>query len=1579
MKISNKAITNKFLVKSFFIAILIIGASAMVVFAWTEPTLSPPDGNASAPINVGATGQSKLGNLSIGTATISYPLTVNGIVQIGTNLYLNGGTTKYLYASGNELRIGSLGGGGFISFYGNDGTNREIMRMTGANLGIGTTIPSYKLDVRGEGSFGATGSTNQIHYLATPVADSDAATKGYVDSYSGSYWTRTDGNIYPTTLTDKIGIGTTIPSTNLDIDGQIKIRGGVPGAGKVLTSDAVGLATWSAASAVSDGDWTISGSDQYSAVSGNVGIGTTIPGTKLTIYASTTDSTGGIKLYHSTNPLRLSYWSQQQFAMQNPTTGNYENMLDANGNTYLNAITGNVGIGTTIPGAKLDVKGSIWMSVTNVIGAGNAYGTPGSAASGYLEIYNGATGNTNLINTGGYNMNFGVNNSTDITILNGGNVGIATTSPQYKLDVRGEGSFGTASSTNQIHYVATPVADSDAATKGYADSIITGGSGLAGSYWTKTASGDHIYNNNTGNVGIGTTATPLALLHVLGVSVVDGTSARRNLVLQDSATAAQGVGGGVSFGGKYAAAGSATQDFANIWGIKENANDNDYAGALLFGTRINGGAPTEQMRISSAGNVGIGTTDPGAYKLNVNGQILATNYIRSNSYIQSRSTTPYVDLYQDGQQEWKIGQLTAGSKTLTLQATGAASPDVMTLLSTGNVGIGTTIPGYKLDVWDSGTTAMTRINNDSATRRYTGLRLDRQVSEKWFVGMNDTTGNDNLVFRRTGTTDDMVISTSGYVGIGTTAPISQLSVAIPYAKTDTTERDAISMLTNDTNPFKLNFSITGAATIANRKAILQTSDSGLAYGGNLILQPNTGNVGIGTTLPSYKLDVRGEGSFGATGATNQIHYVATPAASSDAATKGYVDSAVTTGDADWAGVGGDPTLAGDIYHTGKVGIGTTVPVELLHLKKDQAAYTNIKIENTNSAGAAQVFMINDSSVYTQGLYGSTHEAYGAVSANSGFTYFNGAGGLTLMADNASGVIKFATGGNSEKVRINSAGYVGIGTTVPGQLLDVVQSSNGQVLPLRLFNPSTGADAEVGILFDIHSDPSNTKYEGKIVLDRTAGASGGLMRFYTSSGTGLDERMVIDNSGSVGIATTSPQYKLDVRGEGSFGATGATNQIHYVATPAASSDAATKGYVDSIVPSSVGIGTVTSQTLRWNGTGWIASSNLMNTDTNVGIGSTVPATKLDVNGNIQTGYYYSRSDTNYYVNPVAGGGTGLGLRSNGSIYAAGTDNNYFAGNVGIGTGAPAHNLQVNGYNTTGASVINTNGSYNFTNPDSTFPRGLGLGIISGPVAADIPLSGLTGWIGGYGGYIGAWSDVTAATEGATNAAGIVSILRGTPSDSNAFGFYSDLSNFSGSGGNKKYGIYSTGETYNYFAGNVGIGSTTPTNKLDVFGYVGIGTASAGGAGLYMRGNNITGVAKLTVETIDPVYEIDGVKYATYAASIAGGVKEEYSGKAKLSEVKSQEYEYIIDFDKVKKGSDLWVWRKAVDFSRDNVDVLVTPYGSLANIYYLIEGNNIIIRGDKPAEFSYRLSGKRFDWKNWPTLSKDQNERASFIIK
>jgi hypothetical protein len=141
---------------------------------------------------------------------------------------------------------------------------------------------------------------------------------------------------------------------------------------------------------------------------------------------------------------------------------------------------------------------------------------------------------------------------------------------------------------------------------------------------------------------------------------------------------------------------------------------------------------------------------------------------------------------------------------------------------------------------------------------------------------------------------------------------------------------------------------------------------------------------------------------------------------------------------------------------------------------------------------------------------------------------------------------------------------------------------------------------------------------------------------------------------------------------------------------------------------------------------------------------------------------------------------------------------------------------------------------------------------------------------------------------------------------------------------------------------------------------------------MSGNNITSVNKITVNTIDPLYTIDGKSYATYIASIAGGVKEEVVGVVKLNN------NYTIDFNNLEKGSDLWLFYQVTDFGKDmeNLQVTLTP-GFDGRVWYEKnpEKNTLTIYGTSSGEVSYRLTANRHDWKQWPTLV---NETGGFIL-
>lgn len=404
--------------------------------------------------------------------------------------------------------------------------------------------------------------------------------------------------------------------------------------------------------------------------------------------------------------------------------------------------------------------------------------------------------------------------------------------------------------------------------------------------------------------------------------------------------------------------------------------------------------------------------------------------------------------------------------------------------------------------------------------------------------------------------------------------------------------------------------------------------------------------------------------------------------------------------------------------------------------------------------------------------------------------------------------------------------------------------------------------------------------------------------------------------------------------------------------------------------------------------------------NVGIASSSPGYPLTVNGNVwssgafigslngtvsaanvSTGVFGYPSASNDYAFPAA---VGVGTNSTAGLPSNGL---YVSGSVGIGTASP------------GAYKLNVNGNFFAGDVDKS----------------TIDMSNASG-----GGYI-------QMGDAGDNYSGSRLYLGNYNSDSSAQ-LISDKYTYVGDVNNDNSGTYlfvdshlntitlhnevNSAEAVFDFANSrirfdnvkVGIGNTAPSYNLDVTGtFRATGNWSLGGGAsstLNMNGQNVNAVNKLSVTTIDPLYDIGGAKYSTYASAIAGGVKEEYVGRGQLqmtndkSNPNDQMYQYVVDFDKVERGSDLWVWRKVIDFSPDNVEVFTTPVGLPIPISYLIEDNKIIFRANSSAvaenchlsfgicnsvDFSYRLVGNRFDWRDWPTYAKDQNESANLIVK
>jgi hypothetical protein len=132
-----------------------------------------------------------------------------------------------------------------------------------------------------------------------------------------------------------------------------------------------------------------------------------------------------------------------------------------------------------------------------------------------------------------------------------------------------------------------------------------------------TGGSERVRIDTSGNVGIGTN-TPGAVAGQTNVEVV-GSAGRGNLTLNTTQADGTGVAAGtIAFRGGPSTSGGAEGRIALIGSSTEGATANNRGGFINFNTKANNGTLAEAMRITSAGNVGIGTSSP-AVKLHVAG------------------------------------------------------------------------------------------------------------------------------------------------------------------------------------------------------------------------------------------------------------------------------------------------------------------------------------------------------------------------------------------------------------------------------------------------------------------------------------------------------------------------------------------------------------------------------------------------------------------------------------------------------------------------------------------------------------------------------------------------------------------------------------------------------------------------------------------------------------------------------------------------------------------------------------------------------------------------------------------------
>jgi hypothetical protein len=311
-----------------------------------------------------------------------------------------------------------------------------------------------------------------------------------------------------------------------------------------------------------------------------------------------------------------------------------------------------------------------------------------------------------------------------------------------------------------------------------------------------------------------------------------------------------------------------------------------------------------------------------------------------------------------------------------------------------------------------------------------------------------------------------------------------------------------------------------------------------------------------------------------------------------------------------------------VDYQGNVGIGTDSPSHEMVLRKDQSAETELSIVNlTSNASAATNLRFRNATSGSETGNGVLLQ----LENGNDFKIFNQFGNNLKLGTN-----------NTERMRIDGSGNVGIGTTSPDSKLQVeyTTTSNGSAAIAEFGTSGSGAIANSGHQVII-GGPNVSGYTGAMIYsDSTSGV--GIISFADGRGandswrgmiqyehsndamtfsTNTSERMRINSSGNVGIGTGSPGALLDVGGDADAFALIGRARVGFNSH----SDYASFQHRDSASSGGYALLQHSGGTTYLNSSGnmhfRVGNADKMHLTSagNFGIGTTSPATTLEVDG------------------------------------------------------------------------------------------------------------------------------------------------------------------------------------------------------------------------------------------------------------------------------------------------------------------------------------------------------------------------------